>query len=114
MADTGKATIAAVVERLRTKASMIMLGEPIAWGSDSAVMDEAASLISALEAERDRLRAELEKAASALLAAEKRVREECAQKADKYALEAFAVYEGDAAAAGREIAAAIRKGGDTQ
>lgn len=56
MADTGKATIAAVVERLRTKASMIMLGEPIAWGSDSAVMDEAASLISALEAERDEAR----------------------------------------------------------
>lgn len=58
MADTSKATIAAVVERLRIKASMIMLGEPIAWGSDSAVMDEAASLISALEARAEKAEAE--------------------------------------------------------
>ena len=41
---------------LRIKASMINLGERIAWGSDTALMDAAADRIDALEAECERLR----------------------------------------------------------
>ena len=36
--------------RLRIKASMIALGERIAWGSDTAIMEEAADMIEALSA----------------------------------------------------------------
>ena len=60
-------------KRLRIKASMIALGERIAWGSDTALMEEAADVIEALSAsvenhqlhmlgmarDRDQLRAEL-------------------------------------------------------
>lgn len=38
-----------VVERLRIKADMIQMGEKIAWGSDSAIMREAAARIETLE-----------------------------------------------------------------
>lgn len=58
-------------KRLRITASMIALGERIAWGSDTALMEEAADMIEALSAsvenhqlhmlgmarERDQLRA---------------------------------------------------------
>ena len=58
-------------KRLRIKASMIALGERIPWGSDTALMEEAADMIEALSAsvenhqlhmlgmarERDQLRA---------------------------------------------------------
>lgn len=37
-------------KRLRIKASMIALGERIAWGSDTALMEEAADVIEALSA----------------------------------------------------------------
>ncbi len=37
-------------ERLRIKSDMIHMGESIAWGSDSALMDEAANRIDANEA----------------------------------------------------------------
>lgn len=37
-------------KRLRIKASMIALGERIAWGSDTALMEEAADAIEALSA----------------------------------------------------------------
>ena len=37
-------------KRLRIKASMIALGEQIAWGSDTALMEEAADVIEALSA----------------------------------------------------------------
>lgn len=37
-------------KRLRIKASMIALGERIAWGSDTALMEEAADAIEALKA----------------------------------------------------------------
>ena len=40
---------------LRIKASMINLGERIAWGSETALMDAAADRIDALEAENARL-----------------------------------------------------------
>ncbi|PKF72700.1 hypothetical protein CW360_03015 [Pseudomonas fluvialis] len=60
-------------KRLRIKASMIALGERIAWGSDTALMEEAADAIEALKAsienhqlhmlgiarDRDQLRARL-------------------------------------------------------
>lgn len=42
-------------KRLRIKASMIALGERIAWGSDTALMEEAADVIEALS-ERDKPR----------------------------------------------------------
>lgn len=35
-------------KRLRIKASMIALGERIAWGSDTAIMEEAADMIESL------------------------------------------------------------------
>lgn len=37
-------------KRLRIKASMIALGERISWGSDTALMEEAADVIEALSA----------------------------------------------------------------
>ena len=37
-------------KRLRIKAGMIALGERIAWGSDTALMEEAANVIEALSA----------------------------------------------------------------
>lgn len=37
-------------KRLRIKASMIALGERIPWGSDTAIMEEAAEVIEALSA----------------------------------------------------------------
>ena len=54
-------------KRLRIKASMIALGERIAWGSDTAIMEEAADMIESLSAERDALRAEAEALRVALL-----------------------------------------------
>ena len=61
-------------KRLRIKASMIALGERIPWGSDTALMEEAADMIEALSAsienhqlhmlgmarDRDQLRATLD------------------------------------------------------
>ena len=48
-------------KRLRIVASMIALGERIAWGSDTALMEEAADVIEALSAsvENHQLRAKL-------------------------------------------------------
>lgn len=44
-----------VVERLRIKADMIQMGEKIAWGSDSAIMREAAARIETLERALERI-----------------------------------------------------------
>lgn len=41
-----------LVQRLTTKAAMIEMGERIAWGSDTAIMREAATRIKELEAEK--------------------------------------------------------------
>lgn len=49
-----------LVKRLEIKSGMILMGEKIAWGSDAALMDEAADRITALEAENARLREKLE------------------------------------------------------
>ena len=49
-------------ERLRTMADMISLCEKISWGSDSAIMREAAARIEELEAEVARLVAEKNRA----------------------------------------------------
>lgn len=38
-----------LIQRLRIKAAMIELGEKIAWGSDSALMHEAADTLAAHE-----------------------------------------------------------------
>jgi hypothetical protein len=40
-----------LVERLEIKSGMMKMGEKIAWGSDTALMDEAAARITALEQE---------------------------------------------------------------
>lgn len=56
MTDTSKATIAAVVERLRTQAASLendLIGGEGLQLVESNTMREAASLISAIEAERD-------------------------------------------------------------
>lgn len=44
-----------LAERLRIKADMINLGEKIAWGSETALMDEAADRITALQAQNRKL-----------------------------------------------------------
>ena len=38
-----------IVKRLRIKANVISMGEKIAWGSDTDLMNEAADIIEALE-----------------------------------------------------------------
>lgn len=45
-------------KRLRIKASMIALGERIPWGSDTALMEEAAVRLEDQAAEIERLRNE--------------------------------------------------------
>jgi len=42
--------MADLIERLRTLSAMINMGEKIAWGEDTALMDEAADRIATLEA----------------------------------------------------------------
>jgi hypothetical protein len=46
-------------DRLKSKADMISLGERIAWGSDTALMLEAAECIEQLEASNEKLAAEV-------------------------------------------------------
>ncbi len=46
-----------LIERLRIKAGMIEMGEKIAWGSDSALMYEAADALASTQAEILRLKA---------------------------------------------------------
>ena len=52
--------VAQMVADLTTKAAMINMGEKIAWGSDSGVMDAAADMLTTLAAENATLRAENE------------------------------------------------------
>lgn len=40
-----------LIARLRIKSAMMNMGEKIAWGSDTALMDEAADALAAQEAE---------------------------------------------------------------
>ncbi len=47
-------------ERLRIKAGMITLGEKISWGSETALMYEAANKLDELEKQNDELRAKLQ------------------------------------------------------
>ena len=47
-------------EQLRIKAGMMQMGEKIAWGSDTALMEQAADEIDRLEAELAQLRKERE------------------------------------------------------
>lgn len=47
-------------KKLRIKAGVISMGEPIAWGSDTALMEEAADLIEQQQVEIDALKQELE------------------------------------------------------
>ncbi|WP_455233485.1 hypothetical protein [Geopseudomonas aromaticivorans] len=52
-----------IVKRLLIKAGMMEMGERIAWGSDTALMREAAAKIEALTAERNALQARLDEIA---------------------------------------------------
>jgi hypothetical protein len=45
-----------LVRRLRTKAGMLRMGEPIAWGSDADAIEEAADIIDRITRERDEAR----------------------------------------------------------
>jgi len=49
-----------IKDRLKTKAAMISLGEHIAWGSDTALMIEAAGCIEQLEASNEKLAADID------------------------------------------------------
>lgn len=55
-----------IVKRLEIKAGVMEMGERIAWGSDTALMREAAAHITTLTAEVARLTAELAEVAAAL------------------------------------------------
>ena len=46
--------IEALVNALRTKSAMINMGEKIAWGSETSLMDQAADMLTAL-AQRQRI-----------------------------------------------------------
>jgi len=46
-----------IKDRLKSKADSISLGERIAWGSDTALMIEAAECIGKLEASNEKLTA---------------------------------------------------------
>ncbi len=48
--------IAALVADLTTKSAMINMGEKIAWGSETALMDQAAAALIAQDAELKRYR----------------------------------------------------------
>ena len=48
-------------KQLRIKAGMIHMGERIAWGSDTTLMEEAADLIEQQAAEIDALKAHIER-----------------------------------------------------
>lgn len=48
--------IAALVADLTTKSAMINMGEKIAWGSETALMDQAVAALIAQDAELRRLR----------------------------------------------------------
>ena len=50
--------IAALVADLTTKSAMINMGEKIAWGSETTLMDQAVAALIAQDAELKRLRAE--------------------------------------------------------
>jgi hypothetical protein len=52
--------IAALVADLTTKSAMINMGEKIAWGSETALMDQAVAALIAQDAELRRYRAALE------------------------------------------------------
>ena len=53
MSEITREQIEELCKRLEIKADMIQLGETIAYGSDSEIMREAATLIRRLVAERD-------------------------------------------------------------
>ena len=48
-------------KRLRIKAGVMNMGERIAWGSDTALMEEAAKLIEQQQAEIDELKADVQR-----------------------------------------------------
>lgn len=54
--------VAQLVADLATKSAMINMGEKIAWGSDSGVMDAAADMLTTLAAENATLLAERDEA----------------------------------------------------
>ena len=54
--------VAQMVADLATKSAMINMGEKIAWGSDSGVMDAAADMLTTLAAENATLLAERDEA----------------------------------------------------
>lgn len=47
-------------KQLRIKAGMIHMGERIAWGSDTTLMEEAADLIEQLQNENEQMRFQVE------------------------------------------------------
>lgn len=59
--------IAALVADLTTKSAMINMGEKIAWGSETALMDQAAAALIAQDAELRRLREALAEAKETLV-----------------------------------------------
>ena len=63
----------ALQKRLEILASMISMGEKIAWGSDSALMLEAAAMLADEDTEITRLRALLDMANTTIAGQESRL-----------------------------------------
>jgi NTP pyrophosphatase (non-canonical NTP hydrolase) len=61
-------------KQLRIKAQMIHMGEKIAWGSDSDIMEKAADALAAKDAEIERLKRELDHETRRAMIAEERER----------------------------------------
>lgn len=66
MTDITPQGLEALAERLTVKARMISLGEKIAWGSETALMHEAAAALAEAQDELTRLRELIRKSYHAL------------------------------------------------
>ena len=64
-----------IVQRLRIKADILAMGEPIAFGSDTALMVEAAGEIEALRSSLNRTLANLAKLQDVIVRAQRRGRD---------------------------------------
>ena len=99
-----------LIERMRTLSAMINMGEKIAWGEDTALMDEAADRIASLEAERDDARRQRDEIGRAWDEADARAKEAEARAASmEAALEPFA--EVGRAIKGRSVEYTIKADG---
>ena len=74
-ANVGARAMSDIVQRLRIKADILAMGEPIAFGSDTALMVEAAGEIEALRSSLNRTLANLAKLQDVIVRAQRRGRD---------------------------------------